>query len=107
MNYYHPDTLEHIRNPLPAVAEWAGATALVVPAYDPQTQQCMFVDGVWKVEDVVIVPPPTPRIAELKSELAALDQRRIRPMAEGDTDYLATLNAQAVTLREELKGLVK
>jgi hypothetical protein len=52
MNYYHPTTLEHIRNSLPAVAEWAGATALPVPDYDPQTQQCMFVDGVWKVEAV-------------------------------------------------------
>ena len=45
------------------------------------------------------------RIAEIKTELAALDQRRIRPMAEGDTDYLATLNAQAVALREELQQL--
>lgn len=52
MNNYHPITLEHIKNPLPAVAEWAGATALPVPAYDPQTQQCMFVDGAWKVEGV-------------------------------------------------------
>ena len=45
------------------------------------------------------------RIAEIKTELAVLDQRRIRPMAEGDTDYLATLNAQAVALREELQQL--
>jgi hypothetical protein len=52
MNYYHPTTLEHIRNPLPAVAEWAGATALPVPDYDPHTQQCMFVDGAWKVAAV-------------------------------------------------------
>jgi hypothetical protein len=52
MNYYHPTTLEHIKNPLPAVADWAGATALPVPAYDTQMQQCMFVDGAWKVEAV-------------------------------------------------------
>ena len=51
-NYYHPDTLEHIRNPLPAVADWAHATALAVPAYDPQTQQCRFVSGAWLVEEV-------------------------------------------------------
>ena len=46
------------------------------------------------------------RIAEIKAELSNIDQRRIRPMAEGDTDYLATLNAQAVALRAELQGLL-
>lgn len=46
------------------------------------------------------------RITEIKIELAELDQRRIRPLAEGDTDYLATLNAQAVELRAELQGLL-
>ncbi len=46
------------------------------------------------------------RVAEIKTELAAIDQRRIRPLAEGDTDYLATLNAQAVALRAELQGLM-
>lgn len=52
MNYYHPTTLEHIKNPLPAVAEWAEETALPVPAYDPQTQQCRFIDGAWSVDGV-------------------------------------------------------
>lgn len=47
------------------------------------------------------------RIAEIKVILAELDQRRIRPMAEGDTEYLATLNTQAVALRAELQGLLK
>lgn len=51
-------------------------------------------------------PVPNPRIAELKSELAALDIKRIRPTAEGDTAYLATLNAQAVALRAELQALL-
>ncbi len=51
-NYYHPQTLEHIRNPLPAVADWATATTLAVPTYDPQTQQCRFVGGSWVVEAV-------------------------------------------------------
>ena len=50
-------------------------------------------------------PVPNPRISELKSELAALDIRRIRPTAEGDAAYLATLNAQAVALRAELQAL--
>ena len=47
------------------------------------------------------------RIAEIKVILAELDQRRIRPLAEGDTDYLATLNAQAVELRAELQTLTR
>ena len=52
MNYYHPQTLEHIRNPLPAVADWANATTLPVPEYDPQTHQCRFASGAWLVEAV-------------------------------------------------------
>jgi hypothetical protein len=55
MNYYHPQTLEHIRNPLPAVADWAGITDLEPPAYDPQAESCRFVDGLWLVE--VNLPP--------------------------------------------------
>ena len=51
-------------------------------------------------------PVPNPRIAELKADLAALDIKRIRPTAEGDTAYLATLNAQAVALRAELEALL-
>lgn len=52
MNYYHPQTLEHIRNPLPAVAEWALTTELPVPEYNSQTHGCRFVDGGWLVEGV-------------------------------------------------------
>lgn len=51
-------------------------------------------------------PVPNPRIEELKSELAALDIKRIRPTAEGDTDYLTVLNAQAVAIRAELQALL-
>ena len=47
------------------------------------------------------------RIAEIKVILGELDQLRIRPLAEGDTDYLATLNAQAVELRAELQTLAR
>lgn len=50
-------------------------------------------------------PAPNPRIVEIKTELAAIDQRRIRPIAEGDTNYLAALNEQAAALRIELGGL--
>ena len=58
--------------------------------------------------DAEVVPvayTENPRIAEIKAELVALDMRRIRPLAEGDTEYLATLNAQAVALRAELTAL--
>lgn len=45
------------------------------------------------------------RIQEIQSDLLTMDQKRIRPIAEGDTEYLAILNAQAIALREELRGL--
>lgn len=62
---------------------------------------------------VAVFPgPPTPaqiadaRAAEIKTELSDLDLRRIRSMAEGDEEYLATLNARAEELREELQKLM-
>lgn len=48
---------------------------------------------------------PNSRIAQIKAELAVLDARRIRPLAEGDTAYLDGLNAQAIALRNELQSL--
>ena len=51
-------------------------------------------------------PLPNPRIAEIKTELASLDIKRIRPLAEGDTAYLATLNSQVAALRAELQTLI-
>ena len=54
-----------------------------------------------------VVDLVTQRIMQIKSELAELDQRRIRPLAEGDTGYLATLNAQTVALRAELQTLTQ
>jgi len=41
--------------------------------------------------------------AGIKTQLDALDIKRIRPTAEGDTAYLTTLNAQALALRGQLK----
>ncbi len=41
--------------------------------------------------------------AAIKSEITMLDQRRIRPLAEGDTAYLAQLNEQIAILRAQLK----
>lgn len=40
--------------------------------------------------------------AWIKVQLAALDLKRIRPAAEGDTECLAELNAQAIALRGQL-----
>ncbi|MDD4971861.1 MAG: hypothetical protein PHT07_20745 [Paludibacter sp.] len=42
---------------------------------------------------------------EIILQLSPLDQKKIRPLAEGDTTYLATLNAQTVDLRAELATL--
>lgn len=57
------------------------------------------------VEDLPVIPIPNPRIAEIKAELTSLDFKRIRPIAEGDTEYLAELNTQVLALRAELKLL--
>ena len=51
------------------------------------------------------VAPPVDRKAELISQISILDIKRIRPIAEGDTEYLAILNSQIKTLRDELKTL--
>lgn len=46
-------------------------------------------------------PIPNPALAAIDAQLAALDIKRIRPTAEGDAVYLATLNKQAATLRAQ------
>ena len=38
----------------------------------------------------------------IKAEIEALDKKRIRPLAEGDVEYLEGLNKQIVVLREAL-----
>jgi len=43
------------------------------------------------------------RNADTLSQITALDMKRIRPLAEGDTAYLATLNTQIAALRATLK----
>ena len=67
-------------------------------------ESLMYVNGA-----IVPATPNTPTLAEVKAQaqaaidaqLAALDIKRIRPTAEGDTAYLATLNDQAVALRAQ------
>lgn len=50
-------------------------------------------------------PVPDPRIAEIKAELDALDFKKIRPLAAGDTEYLAILQEKTLLLQDELKVL--
>lgn len=52
-------------------------------------------------------PVPNPRIAEIKQQLDALDFKKIRPLAAGDTEYLAKLQEQTRLLQSELKDLTK
>lgn len=48
--------------------------------------------------------PANPRISEIKAALAEIDAKSIRPIREGDTSRLAALEAQAETLRQELRN---
>lgn len=51
-------------------------------------------------------PVPNPRIAEIKQQLDELDFKKIRPLAAGDTEYLAILQDKTVALQVELKALL-
>ena len=98
---YSPDTGEIINIETPS--DWMGTTEIVPPAYTPATEGCFFRDGAWVI--VPAAPAPNPRIEQIKHELLALDQKKIRPLAFGDTAYLATLNAQTTALQAELVAL--
>lgn len=91
------------------VADFRGQTV-----YDRITGAARVVDALGalppdcapgKPDAVVAGEEKTFLIAQIKADLAALDARKIRPMAEGDTAYLATLNAQSAVLRAELAAL--
>lgn len=57
--------------------------------------------------DQYVAPPEVQvdRKAEIIAQIAALDLKRIRPMAEGDTIFLGRLTIQIKALRDELKAL--
>ena len=61
--------------------------------------------------DTILPYVPSPEemkaeaIASIDAQLVALDIKRIRPTAEGDTVYLAKLNEQAVALRSQRSAL--
>ena len=82
----------------------------------PEGQEARFdaVSSVWYLAE--LPPPPEPdtppeltpeeiRRADILAELAAIDQRSIRPLREGDADRVAELEAQAEALRVELRAL--
>ena len=75
MNYYsHPTTGEHIRDPLPAVAEWATLVIVAPPAYDPQTQQCKLVLGEWvlSASGPILADVVNPLVESVDSYIAAI-----------------------------------
>lgn len=56
-----------------------------------------------EIEERKNAPPSKESInAPIIAEIAQLDLKRIRPLAEGDSAYLATLNAQISSLRAKL-----
>jgi len=59
--------------------------------------------------DTLLLPTQAELNAQRKqaiyAELSALDQKKIRPLSEGDAVYLAILNAQTHALRDEFKTL--
>ena len=64
-------------------------------------------DGaVLKIEDESEIQVNSKRISELKNLMNELDRKRIRPLAEGDTEYLSELNTLMVSMREELRALL-
>lgn len=83
------------------------------PATDQHPDAVRYVVGEYFVDAIgdeptladVLAFLPNPRIAEIKAELLALDLKKIRPISEGDTAYLAILNAQTKALRDELATL--
>lgn len=57
----------------------------------------------WDGTQFIPVPVPVKTTDEIIAEIAALDLRRIRPLAEGDANYLGKLNSQIAALRKLLR----
>lgn len=122
IHHYNPDTFDFVtsgkadKSPLEQDVFLipAFATSIAPPEYNSETQTCCFVDGAWLLADK---PAPAAeseqlqktaeeiRVEAIKAELAAIDIKRIRPLAEGDAVWLKTFNDQAAALREELNTL--
>ena len=89
------------------------------PAHDPITQSVREIAPViaatgnyeqrWQIValDAATIAANQARVVEqnntrLKAEIAVLDLKRVRPLAEGDAAFLSVLNAQVAALRAQL-----
>lgn len=84
----------------------------VTPDYDPSTQTIeratpVLTDGQWVMTYTVIQRTDVTEIHKeaIKARLRELDAKRIRPLAEGDTAYLQSLNSEVIALRSQLASL--
>lgn len=77
--------------------------SLVWVPCETSVQQGWSYDGAAFSAPLPHIPTPAETRASLCAKIAALDQKRIRPLAEGDTVYLAKLNEQIAALRAQLK----
>ncbi len=107
MNYYHPETLEHIRNPLPAVADWAGSTELAPPAYDPQIESCRFVDGAWVVEVNLPPAPIVPGAVTMRQARLALLQWGMLALVNTNIASMTGVEGEAAQIAWEFSGMVE
>ena len=107
MDYYHPDTLENIRNPLPAVADWAGSTELAPPAYDHQVESCRFVDGAWVVEVNLPPAPIVPGAVTMRQARLALLQWGMLALVNTNIASMTGVEGEAARIAWEFSGMVE
>lgn len=94
---YSPHTGEHIRTDNPA--DWMGCAGIPAPDYDPALASAFWRGDSWEV--VEASPPPLSRDGILQA-LAQIDMRSIRALRDGDAARIASLEAEADALRNEL-----
>jgi hypothetical protein len=88
-----------ISYPKDVIPGWAVVDSVTLPG-DYAPGRYSFVNGMFVGMPAV---PHTLTNDEIKVQLATLDLKRIRPLAEGDAAFLITLNAQVTALRKQLK----
>lgn len=106
-------------HPFVAPAGYAWVFPTPQPQYDPLTQKAVSgppeltaagkYQATWTVVDLP-AEVAAANVAESNrvknsgtlAQIAALDLKRIRPLAEGDTEYLQTITDQIKTLRAQL-----
>jgi len=93
-HYYSPHTLELIATTTPA--DWMASTDVAPPAFQPETQSCLFQDGAWVVADVVPPGPAVPEAVTRFQARAALAQAGLLDGVNGmmehpDTPVIAKL----------------